>query len=235
MYEDSGGHKVTLVVHSMGGVVTQYFLTSVVDQEWKDKYIHAFIPLCADWSGSYGAINSLIFLDSDANPIFRGLNLTPVERTQESDYWLLPKPSIWGETELVITPNRNYTANDYESLFTDIGYEQGFKMYMGTTAISVGFPAPNVPVYCFYGTGIDTPKTLVYNSSFPNVPPVKEIMGDGDGIVNLRSAETCLMWKDDPKQAKSFTSQAFSGVSHLAIVQTTTVLADIEAVVSADS
>ena len=96
----------------------------------------------------------------------------PVERTQENNYWLLPKPSIWGVTELVITPNRNYTANDYESLFTDIEYEQGFEMYTVTAAITVGFPAPNAPVYCFYGTGIDTPKTVVYNSSFPNVPPV---------------------------------------------------------------
>ena len=124
MYEEGGEQQVTLVAHSMGEVVTLYFLISVVTQEWKDRYINAFIPLCADWSGAYGAIESVTFLDSNANPIFRGLDLTPVQRTQESNYWLLPKPSIWGETVLVITPNRNYTANDYESLFTDIGYEQ---------------------------------------------------------------------------------------------------------------
>ena len=86
MYEEGGEQQVTLVAHSMGEVVTLYFLTSVVTQEWKDRYINAFIPLCADWSGAYGAIESVIFLDSNANPIFRGLDLTPVQRTQESNY-----------------------------------------------------------------------------------------------------------------------------------------------------
>ena len=142
-YEEGGGEKVTLVVHSMGGVVTLYFLTSVVNQNWKDKYINVFITLCSDWSGSYGAIENVIFLDSDANPIFRGLNLTPGERTQQSNYWLMPNSSVWGDSVLVITPNRKYTANDYESLLTDIGYKQGFEMYSGITTINAGFPAPN--------------------------------------------------------------------------------------------
>ena len=104
-------------------------------------------------------------------------------------------------------------------------------MYSGTTAISVGFPAPNIPVYCFYGTGTDTPKTLIYNGSFPNVPPVKVVMGGGDGIVNLRSAQTCLMWKEDPKKSNHLLVRNSRA---LAIVHTTAVLADIEAVVSAD-
>ena len=108
-------------------------------------------------------------------------------------------------------------------------------MYIGTAAISVGFTAPNVPVYCFYGTGIDTPKTLLYNSSFPDIDPVGEITDDGDGVVNLRSLETCLMWREDPEQTDPFVSRTFSGVRHLIIVQNATVLAEGEAVVIADS
>ena len=59
-------------------------------------------------------------------------------------------------------------------------------------------------------------------------------MGNGDGVVNLRSAENCLRWKEDPKQTQPFASQAFSGVKHLAILENTSVLAEIEAVVTTD-
>ena len=41
MYKENGNTKVTLVVHSMGGPVSLYFLTKVVNQQWKDTYIHS--------------------------------------------------------------------------------------------------------------------------------------------------------------------------------------------------
>ena len=52
MCDDNGNTKVTLVVISMGGPVSLYFLTQVVNQEWKDMYIHSYIGLAAVWSGS---------------------------------------------------------------------------------------------------------------------------------------------------------------------------------------
>ena len=214
---------MTIVIHSMGGPVTLYFLTSVVSQEWKDQYINAFVPLSGTWSGGNAAIQAEV---SGINAL---LNLSqsflheirPVTRSFESSVWLLPQPSIWGDTVLVTTPVRNYTARNYSDLFTDISYPQGFEMYTGTTRINEGFPAPNVTVCCFYGTNIPTPESFIYNSSFPDVDP-EIVFGDGDGTVNLLSSEVCLKWARE--QSQPFFSQTFPGVNHGQMVVNETVL-----------
>ena len=60
MYSDNGNTKVTLVVISMGGPVSLYFLTQVVNQEWKDTFIHSYVTLAAAWSGVNAVISALI-------------------------------------------------------------------------------------------------------------------------------------------------------------------------------
>ena len=233
MYEESG-EKVTIVVHSMGGPVTLHFLTSVVNQEWKDQYINAFVPLSGAWSGGNVAIqaeisginvlNSFAYLFPHAF-----LDLRSVIRSLESSVWLLPEPSIWQDTVLVTTPTRTYTANDYSDLFADISYPQGFEMYTGIASINAGFPAPNVPVYCFYGINVSTPESFVYNSSFPDVDPEMTMCGDGDGVVNLLSSEICLKWSRE--QSQPFFSQTFRGVNHGDMVMNRALLQAVEDVV----
>ena len=44
MYKDNGNAPVTLMSHSYGSPVTQYFLTTVTD-EWKKKYIKQWVSL----------------------------------------------------------------------------------------------------------------------------------------------------------------------------------------------
>ena len=227
------GEKVTLVVHSMGGPVTLYFLTSVVSQEWKDLFINAFVSLSGAWTGGNSAIQTEVSgidrLSNFANlfPAFL-TDLRSVTRSFESYAWLLPSPSIWGDTVLVTTPNRTYTANDYGDLFTDISYPQGFEMYTPTTSINAGFPAPNVSVYCFYGTNSSTSESFIYNASFPNVDP-EVIFGDGDSVVNIQGSEICLGWSQE--QSQRFESRSFPGVTHLQMVANETVLQAVADVV----
>ena len=56
MYNTNNGAPVALVVHSMGGPMSLYFLNEVVTQEWKDKYIKVYIPL----SGAFGGASETI-------------------------------------------------------------------------------------------------------------------------------------------------------------------------------
>lgn len=49
MAEKAGG-PVVLIAHSMGNMYTLYFLNQQ-PQEWKDRYIKAFISLGAPWAG----------------------------------------------------------------------------------------------------------------------------------------------------------------------------------------
>ena len=84
----------------------------------------------------------------------------------EASIWMLPRESIWGNMTLVSMPARKYSAQDYEELFTDIGYTSGFQMLKG---ILPNFPAPNVPTYCFYGVGRRTVETMTYANNFVSV------------------------------------------------------------------
>ncbi len=129
MYKTNGNTKVTLVAHSMGGLISLHFLTgfSGINQAWKDKYIHAYITLSAAWSGGTVSLQTVIsgihkplgFL-LFANDLISDF-LVPFARTLESIPWILPKTSVFGKDVLVSTPSNNYTASDYEKLFENIG------------------------------------------------------------------------------------------------------------------
>ena len=239
MYNDGGGRKVTVVAHSMGGPITLHFLNDVVTQVWKDKYINAFVTLAGAWSGGSLALKSEISGEvlSELSTLSDICNFPPdialkfrnAARTFPSTTLLLPKPSVWGNKIIVTTPKRTYTTNDYQALFNDMGYPDGFSIYSRVAEINAGFPPPNVPVYCFYGAGVDTPESFIYGSGFPDSAPTKVINGDGDGTVNRRSAEVCLKWKDEQRQ--SVVSGVFPGVDHVKMVKNSGVLKAIDAVV----
>ena len=249
MYRENGNRKVTIVAHSMGGPVTLHFLTSgIVSQEWINDRIGNFIPLSGAWSGGNTALQAEISgLTIDEMDLFFGgafasvvsdlgsgiLNLiTPILRTLQSIPFLLPRPSVWKDTVLVTTPSQTYTANDYEELFEDIGFTDGFDMFQGIADINENFPAPNVPTHCFYGVDVSTPESFRYSQSFPRgaIRDPEIIMGDGDGTVNIRSSEVCLQWANG---RSTFKSKTFSGVDHLSIVQDEEVLNEIGSIVGA--
>ena len=249
MYRENGNRKVTIVAHSMGAAIMLHFLTQsgVVTQEWKDQFIGNFIPIAGAWSGGNLALQYKI---SGLSVLSRGpgdmLNflfelqdfftdpLTPALRSFESIHFLLPRPSVWGNTVLVSTPARSYTASDYQQLFSDIGLTDGFAMYQGIENINRNFPSPNVPTHCFYGVGLETPESFRYTRSFPdgvNDDP-QVTMGDGDGTVNDRSSEVCLRWENN-NGGRSFRSMTFDGAEHMAIVGDRDVLEEIGSIVGA--
>ena len=103
MHNSSGGEKVTIVAHSMGGIVSLYFLNEAVTQEWKDQYINAWVTLSGAWSGGNSGLSGVI-----TGPLHLAY------RTFQSSVWLFPKPSVWNNTVLVTSTTRN---NDYEDFF----------------------------------------------------------------------------------------------------------------------
>ena len=171
MYEDSGNTRVTLLAISMGGPVSHNFLTRVVNQEWKDTYIYAYVLLVAPWFGSNGlagvlsppVTNTFLFFQTEGRNYSE--ELLALSRSYASAFWLSPRAAVWGDTVLISTPVKNYTASDYEQLFTDAGYPQG---YTQLSDFDVHWPPPNVPTYCFYGLGFPTPLTYIYNAGLPD-------------------------------------------------------------------
>ena len=228
MFENNGNKKVTVVVHSMGGPVSLYFLTRIVSQQWKDTYIHSYVTLAGAWAGGNAIIAGLI---SGTGLIESPIGVEAIRdlyRSWASYYLLLPSAATLNDTVLVITPSRNYTANNYRELFNDIGYPQGYTQF---TELDMERPAPNVPTYCFYGLGVNTPMTFVYDKDFPNSQPTI-LPGDGDDAVNRPSSEICLQWAQ-ANGGYTFNSTVLPCVNHTAILTDASVLQAIGSIVGA--
>ena len=230
MYQDNGNTKVTLVVISMGGPVSLYFLTQVVNQEWKDTYIHSYISLAAAWSGASG-VSRVLTPSPNSTFLLFPIQASPQDlfslyRTFPSSYFLLPRASAFSDAILVSTPTQNYTASDYEQLFMDAGYSQGYTQFREN---DIDFPAPNVSTYCFYGLGFPTQLTNVYNASFPDTQPTI-LYGEGDGVVNKQSLEACIRWANS---GYPFNRTVFPGLDHSTIITDEAVLQAIGRVVGA--
>lgn len=247
MYESSDGTKVTLVGHSMGGPVSLYFLTafSGIDQDWKDKYIHAYTTLSGTWAGAAAVLQTVVGGAHDipdyllfASDLINDF-IVPVVRTFESIPWCLPKSTgVFGDTVLIDTPSKGYTANDYEELFSTIGYTNGYRFFQHGLTVNHNYPAPNVPTFCFHGIDVDTPRTFRYNKDFEvgksviGLRPSSITYGNGDGSVNLESSRVCRRWSRMPSKYP-FAYKTFKGVKHQGMVSSDEVLDDIALVVGA--
>ena len=109
---------------------------------------------------------------------------------------------------------RNYTYEDYNKFFEDIGFPDAIAMRTTVPPVFSEIP-PNVPILCLHGSGINTPVTYTYaNGTFPNGPPVR-IFGDGDGTVTNVSLQGCTRWQDKQKQPiiiKEFNNSEHNGI-----------------------
>jgi len=59
------------------------------------------------------------------------------QRSMPSSAWLLPYDTFWNSSEVVVySPGRNYTVKDYQQLFDDIGFPDGYRMRKDTEKLT---------------------------------------------------------------------------------------------------
>ena len=237
MYAANDMTPVTLVAHSMGGPVSLYFLNRIVNQTWKDTYIHAYVPVAAAWDGAVAPLEILISGVPKGWEFLIGSNLweslRDTFRSFQSIFWLLPSVLVFGnDTVIVQVGSDQYTANDFEALFQRIGISDGYARYTSVAHLVDGWSAPNVSTFCYYSLqgNSSTPVGFKYATrNFPNSAPTMRSMGNGDGTVNQKVLEICRRWATE--QSAPFEWRTFDA-DHIGIVSNNELHAAIEEVVT---
>ncbi|XP_077066603.1 phosphatidylcholine-sterol acyltransferase [Siphateles boraxobius] len=223
---DEYKQPVYLLGHSMGNNYILYFLNQQT-QDWKDHYIKGFISLGAPWAGAVKPLRVLASGENDGIPFVSNIKIREEQRMTTTNPWMIPSEEVWPKDHTFIsTPFFNYTNQDYRKFFKDIDFEDGWYMWEDTRNLTAGLPTPGVEVYCFYGVGLPTPVTYVYDEQFPNADPVDILYDDGDDTVDSRSMSLCKRWIGKQEQAVHVTE--FRGMAHLDMVFNPKVLTAIQ-------
>ena len=227
-YRTNGKRRVHLVGHSNGPIYAEYLLTHST-RAWKAKYIHGFTPIAGNFPGQ-GSLYS---------GMFTGLNITdftfPVtkENAESSARMYLSTPSafisaadprIFGDREIVVqdaSTGRNYTAKDYDRLFTDAGLPQAREIadyYIGFLNMSEKSSFPHVDVYAEKGSGISTVVgARLSNLAVGQVVDSSTVFFTRDGDINQEDItnSAVLAWQAMPCFHFSLTDNP--GVDHFSL------------------
>ncbi|KAK4310994.1 hypothetical protein Pmani_017488 [Petrolisthes manimaculis] len=216
-YHRCNNQRVVLALHSMGGPMTWYFLKKQT-QAWKDQYIEAVVGFAGAWGGSIKAVKVYAAGDNLGIYLLNALKVRAEQRSAASLAFLLPSRDLWGPEDVLIqTPTKNYTVNNFKDLFESLKLPDAYNMYLDTRDLLKGAPPPGVPIYCLYGVGIPTVEKLTYAAGkFPDSPNL--LYGEGDGTVNLKSAQVCEGWSG--KQKQPVHTKVFNKMEHMEILRT---------------
>ncbi|XP_050214994.1 lecithin-cholesterol acyltransferase-like 1 [Mercurialis annua] len=217
----NGGKPVIILSHSLGGLFALQLLNRN-SISWRKKYIKHFIALSAPWGGSVQLMLTLASGNTLGVPFVDPLLVRGEQRSSETNIWLLPNPKIFGTNELVTTPNATYSSYDIPQFLNDIGFPEGVYPYESRILpliLEEGLIAPEVPITCIIGSGVETAESLIYggNNGFDEQPTV--VNGDGDGTVNMASLLALeTMWSNG-KENQDLKVIRLHGVSHTSILK----------------
>ena len=154
--ERNAGRKVVLVSHSLGGLVTLYFLRQQ-SQAWKDRYVHSFVPIATPWSGSVLMLHAMTSGYNFDIPLITPLTVRQQQRMSEASLLLVPRAPAWQPNDVLIaTPTKNYSMTSYDEWFDDIGFSVGKDMKQNVQTEAYALEHPGVHMYCWYGSGMLT-------------------------------------------------------------------------------
>ncbi|RWS24235.1 group XV phospholipase A2-like protein [Leptotrombidium deliense] len=200
-YNKTGGKRVTLVGHSMGGNIAYIFLRNQT-KVWKQKYIKALITIGTPWGGGFKYIYGFLHDDDYPANLFRVIR--EAERTYPSYTFLVPTKTIWNNTVLIETPSKNYTVDNLKEFFEKINNTLAYEMYEASQDdATLELKHPEVDVYCIGGLGFKTLHGLKYdNDNFSKNETV--LFADGDTFVNKEALEGCLRWSPQKTNLATF-------------------------------
>lgn len=230
---------VVVVAHSYGNPVMLYFYNSVTTQAWRDRYIRAHVALSPPWAGAVKIVKLITSGENFHLPFVSPTKCRTAQRSWPSSIWLMPCVlcKVWDPTQpIVVTATRNYTVTDYQQLFEDLNFTQGYDMW-GWLQRNASVSSAELPkigeFHVLYGTDVPTPSQLVFSpGTFPDGEPTIQNNGHGDGTVNLRSME--VFKHVAPPSNMIMKHKPFSGVDHMGILNDQRVLDHLMMLVTSD-
>ncbi|XP_043467328.1 phospholipase A2 group XV-like isoform X1 [Leptopilina heterotoma] len=227
-YTINSNAPVTLIAHSMGAPMSLIFLQRQT-KKWKDKYLSSLITLAGVWGGSVKALKVFAVGDDLGAYVLRESVMRNEQITSPSLGWLLPSTLFWKNSEILVqTDQKNYTLLNLKEFFIDINVPNGWEFRIDNEKYQKYFEAPEVKLHCLHGVKVGTVERLYYKpgTSIDGYPEL--INGDGDGTVNLRSLNACLLWQK--KQIQKIYHKEFVGVNHMDILKHIDVLNYIKSI-----
>ncbi len=249
VYERNQNQRVILIGHSNGGPTIYTFVTSsILSQEWKDKYIGAIITLSGNMLGQLNMIEPFVYAH----------NTLQQEMTCS---WEGTVGSLaWGgydkvkDLPIVTTNNANgdrreYTTklNDLVDLFDSVNHSSWsnrLKALYGVHPID-GSALPTAPMdrsahpmvdsYCLYGSNVSTSYSFIFDENIESTKAPKVLWMEGDDNQDIYDNEFCMVWPLDPRNKRAdgtskyfFEADAFPNVHHMEMYTNDVVLSKVK-------
>uniref|UniRef100_A0A061RML1 Lysophospholipase III n=1 Tax=Tetraselmis sp. GSL018 TaxID=582737 RepID=A0A061RML1_9CHLO len=225
---ENNGLPVNIVSHSLGGLVVARFLRSM-SRSWRETNLRRWIAVATPFAGSEGIIQSFASGNNLGVTAVDPNAIRSVQRSSETNFWLLPSVEKYGDTVIASTGVRNYTARDYRSFFSDIGFPEGFAQFQRVERLysiqdSAGELVSGINLTHCYGLGVDTPSSLVYDADDFSAGPETTFTADGDGTVGIESLQA---FESSWLKSGRFERRIYPGVSHVGILQNEQFLSEL--------
>jgi len=222
-YIRSNYKPVTLVCHSMG-CLNSIHLLNQKSNDWKQVYIRRLIALAAPFGGSTKSIYAMLFGDNFNIPLLNKFKLRELQSTFPSLMYLFPREVSFSINKTFVqTPSVNYTLKNLDQLFLNMNLSDQYQMWLDTRKLASSLRAPDVELWCLYGTGINTIESIIYHDDpstrLRNSSEDRHyvLWGDGDGAVNVESLRYCEEFR--LHQSKPVWIREFPQLDHRSILR----------------
>jgi len=226
--------KAIIVSHSLGCPTMLYFFNKFVTPAWLREYISNWVAMAGPWSGGAAWIKAYLGgYDWDVD--FLHDYLKDLEVTAPSGLWMIPMAGGFHDEVIVRTPSRNYTAVEFPEIVRIIGEQAGGQQILALLRkksidiMAIQRPPPYVATHVWYGFGVATHLSFDYDKDLVegfNFAPTRYHDSDGDGLVNLRSAQfPQKYWPHDANAPVSY--KAFHRVTHSGFLRSCRVITNL--------
>ena len=169
LYANNNQKKVVLLSFSLGGPVASAFLTTYVEQDWKDKYIANWVSYSGTLGGVVESLGIQLGTGSGfAIPTMSSSTELATYRSWASMTWMaaaLPNNQIIANvSDGKGGTYKRYTGANIKALYRDAGFEANAKHLTQARRYIPTIP-PGVESFVVYGLGFPTPWTYQFTRS----------------------------------------------------------------------